>query len=70
MEFVSVIFEDNLWLVFMMWKTWFIKKVKLFSQLLREKFDDLSVFINNFFCPIPHMSLWTSWSSLLGMAGL
>jgi len=47
MEFVSVIFGDNLWLTFMMWKTSFIKKLKLFCQLLRKKFGYLSVFINN-----------------------
>jgi len=42
---VSVISHVNLWLIFIRWKTWFIKKVKLFCQLLREKFGDLSVFI-------------------------
>jgi len=44
---VIVIFEDNLWLIFIMWKTWFLKKLKLFCELLREKFGDVSVFIIN-----------------------
>ena len=43
-----VIFQDDFWLIFIIWRMWFLKKVKLFHQFLMENFGDLvmSVFIS------------------------
>ena len=43
-----VIFQYDFWLIFIIWRMWFLKKVKLFHQFLMENFGDLvmSVFIS------------------------
>jgi hypothetical protein len=47
-EFVVVVFQDALWLIFIIWRIWFLN-TKLFCQFLMENFGDLvmSVSVSN-----------------------
>jgi hypothetical protein len=49
-EFVVVFFQDVLRCMFVIWRIWFLKKIKLFRQFLVENFGDLvmSVCISTF----------------------
>lgn len=47
--YVTVTSQDNMRLVFIEQRVWFLKKVKLFRQFLMENFGDLVmwVFVSN-----------------------
>jgi len=42
-QYVAVVFQDDLWLIFVVWRLWFLKKVKIFLQILEEYFGDLNM---------------------------